>query len=347
MKHSKKVLTASIALLLGVSGAAFGNLLENPGFEVADGDALNALDWTQDAGAERSGATGYAGGTPAWSMFMSGDGEAVYEGSAYQEVGGLDECSPYGLATFEANGFYDNSGLAGSVAGMTVAFNVGTPFEMASDGDNGGYEEMTVLGNIPAWAVSAIVTVDGMHPTPSTEPSVHWDDIDFSTDCVADYAKVSGKASDSNRPGKGKNSDGWNPRGAYSFSGAIGTLESEACEGAAPVGMLHINYKNAGFSCDFTPTAPVDYGEGTATLAVSYLCEIADGDDLEGIAVIQLTQGTGLPKGKNKDRGMISVTNDDLEDEDGINIDADDEDPEANPFSLTKGNVNLMPADCS
>ncbi|WP_394147540.1 hypothetical protein [Shewanella atlantica] len=342
MKHSKKVLTASIALLLGVSGAAFGllfsgNLLENPGFEVEGVDAADAADWTQVGAATRDNSNANSG---SWSMFMNWDGDAVYGGSASQEVEGLDECSPYGLGMFEASGYYDNSGESGSVAGMTVQFNVGSPFAMASDGDNGDYEEMTILDNIPAWAESAMITVDGMHPVFETVPSVHWDDVEFSTDCVYDYAKVSGKAGVGLRGREGRN-------GKYSFSGAIGTLESEACGDANPVGMLHINYKNAGFTCDFTPTAPVVYddGEGTATLAVSYECE---GDDLPddgvGDATIVLTQGDGGPNGNGntKDRGMISVTNDDGDDEDGINIDEEGE-----SIDLDKGNVNLMqPAAC-
>lgn len=329
MKHSKKVLTASIALLLGVSGAAFGllfsgNLLDNSGFEVEGLDAADALDWTQDVGASRSDANP---NTDSWSMFMSWDEDAVYGGSAFQAVEGLDECSPYGLAMFEANGFYDNSGETGSVAGMTVAFNLGLPFSMASVEDSVGYEDMTVSGNIPAWAESATVTVDGMHPIEFTVPSVHWDDVDFSTDCVADYAKVSGKLGKGNKGNDGQN-------GKYSFSGAIGTLESEACELVPePVGMLHINYKTEGFSCDFTPTAPVIYDDlaGTATLAVSFLCEIVDDDDLEGTAEIVLTQGAGGPNGNGnvKDRGMISV-------------DADNDDLDIEEANLDKGNVNLM-----
>jgi len=334
MKHSKKVLTTSIALLLGVSGAAFGllfsgNLLENPGFEVEDDLTLleaDADDWTQ-VGAARNADTGH--NTPDWSMYMTSHGDVVYSGSAYQ-MEMVEGCSPYGLGMFEASGWHNNDGSSG-VPGLSVDFD-GTIFsDSDSDvvGEPDGYQQMTVAGNIPPFAMMATFTVNGVGD--GVPADLHWDDVEFSTDCVYDYAKVSGKAGDSNRPGKGKNAPGPNPRGAYSFSGAVGTLESEACGEAAPVGMLHINYKNEGFSCDFTPNAPVIYDgvEGTATLlAVSYLCEIADDDDLEGTADIVLTQGTGLPKGKNKDRGMISVVADN-----GL-LDIED--------NLDKGNVNLM-----
>jgi len=337
MKHSKKVLTASIALLLGVSGAAFGllfsgNLLENEGFEVAGVDAADAADWTQ-MGAARTAATGH--NTPAWSMYMTSyfDDQQqvdVFSGSAYQ-MEMVEDCSPYGLGMFEVSGWHNNEDANG-VPSLSVFFD--DILNETSSDDTGaldGYQLMTVAGNIPPFAMMAKFMVSG--DGDGAPANVHWDDVEFSTDCVVDYAKVSGKAGDSDRPGKGKNYGGWSPRGAYSFSGAIGTLESEACGDANPVGMLHINYKNAGYSCDFTPTAPIGYDEveGTATLAVSFLCEIVDDEDLVGDATIVLTQGAGGAegKGKNKDRGTISV-------------DADNDDLDIEEADLDKGNVNLM-----
>ncbi len=336
MKHSKKVLTASIALLLGVSGAAFGllfsgNLLENPGFEdpVLAGPAAD--DWTQDAGASRSDAIPR---TDTYSMFMSWDGDAVFSGSAYQ-METVEDCSPYGLGMYEASGWHNNEDANG-VPSLSVFFD--DILNEASSDDTGvidGYQQLTVDGNIPPFAMMAKFMVSGAGD--GVLANVHWDDVEFSTDCVADYAKVSGKAGVGERGRDGRN-------GKYSFSGAIGTLESEVCGDANPVGMLHINYKTAGYSCDFTPEAPVAYVDDMATLDVSYVC---DGDELPddgvGDATIVLTQGAGGAEGKNKnkDRGTISVTNDDGADLDGINIDAD-VDPEIHDLSLTKGNVNLM-----
>jgi len=338
MKHSKKVLTASIALLLGVSGAAFGllfsgNLLENAGFEVEGVDAADAADWTQDGGASRSDANP---NTDLWSMYMTSylDEVEIFSGSAYQ-MEMVEDCSPYGLGMFEASGWHNSSD---STASLSVDFDGLMPVEPGSfQGSTDGYEWMSIGGNIPPFAMMAKFMVSGsgaeVDEVPVVPADVHWDDVEFSTDCVADYAKVSGKLGKGNRGNDGQN-------GRYSFSGAIGTLESEACGEAAPVGMLHINYKTEGFSCDFTPTAPVVYDDiaDTATLAVSFLCEIADDDDLEGTAEIVLTQGTGAftgqGKNKTKDRGMISV-------------DADNDDLDIEEADLDKGNVNLMqPAEC-
>ncbi|WP_299787335.1 hypothetical protein [uncultured Shewanella sp.] len=333
MKHSKKVLTASIALLLGVSGAAFGllfsgNLLENPGFEVEGVDAADAADWTQ-VGAARTADTGH--NTPDWSMYMTSffDGQVdVFSGSAYQ-MESVEGCSPYGLGLFEASGWHNNDGSSG-VPGLSVDFDGTTFSDSDTDvaGEPDGYQQMTLAGNIPPFAMMAKFMVSGAGD--GVPADLHWDDVEFSTDCVYDYAKVSGKLGQGNK-GNGNN-------GMYSFSGAIGTLESEACGAATPVGMLHINYKSEGFSCDVTPTDPVVYDDfaGTATLAVSYLCEIVDDEDLEGSAEIVLTQGAGGAEGqgKNKDRGMISV-------------DADDDILDIEEASLDKGNVNLMqPAAC-
>lgn len=331
MKHSKKVLTASIALLLGVSGAAFGllfsgNLLENPGFEVEDlitAVEADADGWTQ-MGAARTAATGH--NTPAWSMYMTSyfDDQQqvdVFSGSAYQ-MEMVEDCSPYGLGMFEASGWHNTTE---SMASLSVDFDGLMPVVPGSfDGSTDGYEWMSIGGNIPPFAMMAKFMVSGAGD--GVPADVHWDDVEFSTDCVYDYAKVSGKLGKGNRGNDGQN-------GKYSFSGAIGTLESEACGDANPVGMLHINYKSAGYSCDFTPTAPIGYDEveGTATLAVSFLCEIADDDDLVGDATIVLTQGEGgyNGKGNTKDRGMISV-------------DADNDDLDIEAANLDKGNVNLM-----
>jgi len=347
MKHSKKILTASIALLLGVSGLVLADHfvnehLANEGFEGEGGE------WIPTGEAARLDDSSSAR-TDDWSMFISAD--EVVGGSAEQLVEGLDECSPYGLATFELSGYYNNPilenvpdgegiGDYASVAGMMVHFNVDGPFATSTDVFTDGYEEMTLGGNVPAWAMSATVTIDGMphdnthvDHTGDDTVDVHWDDMAFMTDCVADYAKVSGKAGDSSRPGKGKNALGANPRGAYSFSGALGTLESQVCDAAEPVGMLHINYKNAGFSCDFEPipSEPIVYVDDTATLTVTYEC-VGDGYDGDGEdATIVLTQGEGGPNGNGntKDRGMISV-------------DADDVALDIEVIELDKGNVKLM-----
>ncbi|BAJ03183.1 hypothetical protein [Shewanella violacea] len=342
MIKSKKILAVSMAVMFGLSGLVLAGHfvnehLANEGFEGAGGE------WSTTGEAARLDDVSSAR-TDDWSMFISADEDIG--GSASQMFAELDECSPYGLATFELSGYYDNPLVEtvdavdyASVAGMMVQFNVDGPFSTSSDVANLDYEEMTLAGNIPAWAMSATVTIDGMpHDnshlghTGDDTVDVRWDDMAFMTDCVADYAKVSGKAGDSSQKGS---------RGMYSFSGAIGTLESEACTGGEdatiqPVGSLSINYKELGYSCEFTPTAPVVYSGLTATLAVSYICDLPEPDeDLEGTAEIVLTQGAGGAegKGKNKDRGMISV-------------DASDDELDIEETDLDKGNVNLLAAVC-
>ncbi len=336
MKHSKKILTASIALLLGASGLVLADHfvnehLDDAGFEVDTGG------WTPDGSASRVEANARTG---TWSMSI-GD----LAGSASQTVDGLDECSPYGLATFELSGFYDNpivetvedgdgAGDYASVAGMTVQFNLDDPFATSTDVFTVGYVEMTLFDNIPAWATSATITIDGM-PHDNTHDGhtgddivdVHWDDMAFMTDCVVDYAKVSGKLNDGEKGNAGQN-------GQYSFSGAIGTLESDPC--GTPVGEIHINYKTLGYSCVFRPElAPTYYNDGTAQLMVEYDCTDDVEESFEPGATIVLTQGAGgSNKNKDKDRGMISVSG---------TVDGLFDIPEG---SLRNGNVNLSSGSC-
>lgn len=340
MNRSKKILAASMAFMFGISGLVLaahipGNLLENDGFEVEGaGGAADADMWTQNSGANRDDTNPNTGD---WSMFMTmydgGEG-SVYHGSAWQAED-VEGCSPYGLATFESSGMHDNL-AEGAVSSLSVSFDNMSPFaDVDNVGAVDGYALLAVSGNIPPFAMSATIMIEGMgEDFPAND---HWDDVEFATDCVTSYSKVSGKARMGNRGNDGQN-------GQYSFSGAVGTLESSGDCGDL-VGELHINYKTAGFSCDFTPTAAIVYSDPTASLAVSYICDLPDpDDDLTGTAVIVLTQGAGGSNGKGntKDRGMISVTNDDGADVDGVNIDGDGE-----SVMLKNGNVNLSAGVCA
>lgn len=335
--NRSKILAASMAALLSVSGVAYGllfsgNLVENPGFEMENVDLLldptDADMWDQ-MGAERNPDTGNI--TPDWSMYMTSYFDEdlqvdVFSGNASQAQD-VEGCSPYGFGQYEASGWHNNDENQDGVPGLSVYFD--DVLNMSSSdidvaGEPDAYQLMTVSGSIPAFAMMSTLMVDG---TGNGSPAnVHWDDVEFSTDCVTEYAKISGKAGESN---KGR-------RGAYSFSGVVGTLESQFCE-AEPehVGFIEINYKTLGFSCVFTPKdlpfgVELNDDIETTTIETNYECGGEGGPDGSGMATLMLTQGVGGAegKGKNKDRGNISVSADDSD------LDMDN--------MLMKGNVHVF-----
>jgi hypothetical protein len=298
VKYSTTLLSASVAIALGISGAAFA--VENGDFELP-ADAPNQTvptDWTTSddnaVGINDAIPRPASGGEQyldlGWAPTIGSDASASSD--ADEDLTG---CSPYDLAVWDASGWYQT--FDGDTAYFDVTFDAG-PGSLTSPLTGGdetadGWVEVTDTGNIDADATMATVTVGGVEIDEiDGAADVIWDDVSFTADCVDNFSKISGKIG--------------TRRGTHSFGGAFGELES-----GTPVGTIDVNYKDLRVSCTFTnlgfsfssDTGP--FGDGFIVWDTSYLCSNTDA----GTAIVGIHGGSGGPEGtgKNKDRGAVAI----------------------------------------
>ncbi len=186
---------------------------------------------------------------------------------------------------------------------------------------------------VPEGAADMNVKIQGTDGTANGVADVGFDNLDLDlTDCLKNFAKISGKALFSNKSKNG------GQNGRWSFEGSVGTLHDDPMD---LTGEIEINYKNLGQVCVFTPTAISYPLETTADVSATYDCNAGE---LTGTAELRLIGGTESDNsGKDKDRGDICV---DAETHDQLDIQFDggtdsmcDDDGET--VALRNGNVHV------
>lgn len=100
------------------------------------------------------------------------------------------------------------------------------------------WTQVTDSGVLPVGADEADIVISGTVPiSTGEEADVVWDDVEFTINCVVDYAKVSGRIG---RSGKGKSP-------SHTFGGSVGVLEDGTI-----IGEINVNYKVLGEQCTYT-----------------------------------------------------------------------------------------------
>lgn len=293
----------TFTLLVGglvLAGSVAANELENPGAEAGD-----LTGWTADEGVAVSQGTDIFNPLAGEWFFLVAEEAPLGEHTAnLQQTVDVAACSNEFISgEFSASGWVATEGDHFGTA--TVDFGEGplvivdviqspTPDEYVQFGP--------VTGLIPE-VETAQYAVSGTKTDADEVESViqvAYDDLDFSVNCVNDFAKVSGRIGQDPR-GRGNSPE-------FTFGGAVGTLD----DGTLAEGAIEINYRGLDSVCTFTANAIEYTSADSATIDADYSCAGGDKDEQEGTAAIDLTakDASGCTAHANKDRGSVAVTAD-------------------------------------
>ena len=297
---------AALALAFGFAGTAWAQtqLLVNPGAETEDMtgwsnssnvDSVTVVDQSAPDAFPKAGARFFtftisseaAAGGPPTSM----DQDVDVSGCNIDELGLRGQ--------FSAGGFVQTEELDEGILDVEFDSSLGKftvdPIAFPQNGGN-TYASFGVNGDIPAGAVSANYMITGVLKSGSFI-NLFLDDLNFTIDCVADFAKISGTKEVGTRGPKRQDP-------VYTFGGAVGNLESTLL-----VGTITINYRDIPTSCTFTPTAITYNGDTSVQIDADYVCTNGD----EGTAIIDMTAKDAdsscdeSDKKGRKNRGSIAV----------------------------------------
>ncbi len=337
MRTLSTLLAAAVIAAFGLAGTA-----QAAHFALLNGDAEANVgapdDWNADAavesvtGSDSGEISGPNGGS---NFFSTGEATIATNGSASmdQDVDGTNGvwgCGVEGLqgsytvAGFAATG-PDDEGQANAAFFNPLGISLGGANTGPLTTGDGSWTAFGIGSNdVPENSATMNVELTGTATNDGTVADVGFDDVSVTlTDCLATFAKISGKVM-----------GGGSQRGQWSFEGSVGTLH----DGGALVfsDPFHINYKTERQSCDFTPTA-LSFDGTTAVVTADYDCN--EGSGFQGVdALIRLVPGTGGSNGGGnvKDRGDVCVDAPDDELDIGSFCDADDGDE----LALKNGNVH-------
>ena len=337
MRTLATILAAAAIATFGFAGTA-----QAVHFALLNGDAEANLgppnNWNADAAVESVTASDSGqilvpnGGS---RFFSTGEAPIAMNGSASmdQDVNGTNGvwgCGVEGLegmytVTGSAATGPDDQGQADAAFFNPLGISVGGGIIGPLTTGDGSWAAFVIGPNtVPENSATMNVELTGTATNDGTVADVGFDDVSVTlTDCLASFAKISGKVM-----GTG------GQRGQWSFEGSVGILHDGG--GLVFSDPFHINYKSERQSCDFTPTA-LTFDGTTAVVTADYDCN--EGSGFQGVdALIRLVPGTGGPEGtgKNKDRGDVCVDAPDNDLDIGSFCDVDG----GNEFALKNGNVH-------
>lgn len=286
---------------LAMAGSVTANELENPGAETGD-----LSGWLADDGVIASSGTDLFSPLAGDWYFLIGDGHPLGEHTANlaQSVD-VTECSNEHLnGEFTAAGSIATEGEHWGT--LTVDFGEGE-LVMLDLLQSPSAAEWTAFGPVSGLVPnveSAVYQVSGSKVDEGeleTAIQVAYDELQFTLNCVADFAKVSGRIGEDPR-GRGKSPQ-------WTFGGAVGTLE----DGTLAASTIEINYREFDSVCEYSAIQIAYTSETSAAIEAEYLCTGGEKDGQSGIAMIDLTarNASGCTAHANKDRGSIAVTSDD------------------------------------
>ena len=332
---------AAAVLALGVSFASTAQAAHSLAIQNGDAETGDTTGWDNV-----DSAIGAVGASGSGNITVDGAGDSNFFSTSEDSVtdGGsamMDQTvNVWGCGVEHLQGTYALTGIfatgtasGGDTAQVTVKFfnNIGNLIQTVSTADletavAGDWAAITGLGTtfVPEGAATMNVKITGTDAgTTDSLADVGFDNLDANlTDCLKDFAKISGKIGAR--------------RGQWSFEGSVGHLHDGGME---LVGSISINYKDLHQLCVFTPTDLTypNADDTTALVEADYNCNEGD---LTGTAVLRLIAATG---GHPKDRGSICVdaeADDQLDIQDGFGTDSlCDEDDDT--VDLRNGNVHV------
>ena len=328
---------AAIIAAFGLTGPA-----QAAHYTLLNGDAEANLgppdDWNADTAVESvtGSASGDISGPHDGNNFFSmgeanvGDGGSASMDQDVDGTNGVWGCGVEGLqgsytvAGFAATG-PDDEGHANAAFFNPLGISLGGANTGPLTTGDGSWTDFVIGTNdVPENSATMNVRLTGTEEGDDLVADVGFDDVSVTlTDCLASFAKISGKVM-----GTG------GQRGQWSFSGTVGILHDGG--GLVFTDPFHINYKTLRQSCDFTPTA-LSFDGTTAVVIADYDCN--DGSGFQDVgALIRLVPGTGGSNGGGnvKDRGDVCVDAPDDELDIGSSCTADDGDE----LALKNGNVH-------
>lgn len=315
---------------LAFTTAVSADELENPGAETGD-----LSGWTAGDGVATSNGTDiFSPLSGDWFFVMGQDVPPGEHSESMQQSIDVSECSNEFLSgEFTASGSVATEG--DHWGSFTLDFGEG-PLVMLdllqSDTPDEWVEFGPVTGLVPNVDTGEYRVV-GSKSDPDeveTEIQVAYDDLNFTLNCVTDFAKVSG------RIGQDPQGRGRSPE--WTFAGAVGTLEDDTFADSE----IEINYRAFDSVCTFTANGIEFTGEDSATIDADYECVGGEFDEQTGVAAIDLTakDASGCTAHANKDRGSIAVTADDA----GLDVSGEFGDTGVEAC-IDRGNVELDAAE--